>query len=201
MSSRISGGLNSFFEELDNALVSTKSQNALSQGIHIQKVKKKASLIRHGEVCQHVYYIIKGGFVCRYYNEEIFEGKTVDVFLQESHPFMTCADSYITGEPTSFELKALSHSVVASYPIDGLKILMEDDPQLSKYTQRIFLKSLLGEMDFRIKLVSMSATRLYEHILMTNPLLIKKVPSKYIAEFLGVSPEWLTKIKNRIQNS
>lgn len=193
--------LTRLFDVLTNAQVAQQSIEAFAKGITIQEVKNRDTLVKNGDDCNYIFFILKGGFVCRYYSKEVADGQTIDIFLPENHPFMTCIDSFLNGEKTSLELRALSDSKVAAFKLDELQTLMANDLNLYSFINSILFKSFLGEIDFRVKLVTLSALQLYCHILETNPLIVQQVPSRYIAEFIGVSPEWLAKIKARIQNS
>lgn len=186
---------------LHKAEVEDTTLASLAQAVSVSEVKNRTSLVKPGEVCQHVYFILDGGFVCRYYDDEITDGKTVYFYLTDLHPFMACVDSYFTGDKTSLELKAIMDSRVASLKMDDLQPLMAKDVQLFKFFHSIVLRALLEETDFRVKLISFTSERLYRHLLKHFLPIVRQVPAKYIAEFMGISPEWLTKLKSRLRNS
>ena len=52
--------------------------------------------------------------------------------------------------------------------------------------------------DFEMKIIAYSSERLYNYLMATHPIIIQQVPAKYIAEFMGISSEWLSKLKHRI---
>ena len=56
---------------------------------------------------------------------------------------------------------------------------------------------MIAENDFRVKLITLSPEEMYNHITEKYPAVTMNVPSKYIAEFIGISAEWLSKIKRK----
>jgi hypothetical protein len=59
-------------------------------------------------------------------------------------------------------------------------------------------QALQEENDFKLKIISYSSERLYNYLITHCTKVIQQVPSKFIAEFMGISSEWLSKLKHRI---
>jgi hypothetical protein len=62
----------------------------------------------------------------------------------------------------------------------------------------LITQALQEENDFKLKIISYSSERLYSYLITHCPKVIQQVPSKFIAEFMGISSEWLSKLKHRI---
>ena len=118
---------------------------------------------------------------------------------EEFHPFMSCVDSFFSGEKTSCELRAIAHSKIIALSMKDLRPMLHEDLQLFRFYHSIVLRALQEETSFRSKIISYSSERLYQHLLYHFPIIIREVPTKYIAEFMGISPEWLTKLKSRLR--
>lgn len=177
--------------------VGNETLSVLKKYLKIRVIKNKTSIIQPNEICDSVHFIVSGGFVCRYYDAQITEGKTIYFYLDQLHPFMACVDSFFTGVPTSCELQAIRESKIVSLRMDQLQPLLKSDINLFKFFHSIVLRALLEEHEFRLKLIAYSSARLYEHLLTHFPLIVREVPSRYIAEFMGITPEWLAKLKSR----
>ncbi|MEM6807022.1 MAG: hypothetical protein AAF696_36815, partial [Bacteroidota bacterium] len=88
-------------------------------------------------------------------------------------------------------------SVVVALPkwvVDGLR---EKDPYFAKYYHDTVITAMVEENEFKMKLIAYSAKEKYDFIIQEIPSVIQKVPSKYIAEFCGISSEWLSKLKKQ----
>jgi len=72
------------------------------------------------------------------------------------------------------------------------------DNNVHTFYQNLIINMLLIESDLKSKLICFDAEDLYKYLINAYPELIINVPSKYIAEFMSISPQWLSKIKRRI---
>lgn len=169
----------------------------LAEKTTIKNVKASSLLVERGKVCDEIYFIISGGFVCRYYDENAHDGKAVYFYLEDLHPLMSCVDSYFTGLITSCELKAIRKSQVAVFKKKDLEAFLGEDEEYSKFYHGSTVQAFLEENLFRLKLISNSSENFYHYLRECYPEIIRSVPSRYIAEFMGISPEWLVKLKKR----
>ena len=65
------------------------------------------------------------------------------------------------------------------------------------FYEGVITAAMAGENDLKAKLIAYSAKAKYEFVLQEMPEAIQRVPAKYIAEFCGISPEWLSKLKKQ----
>jgi hypothetical protein len=190
--------MNKFLQELQASnLTADKIEAIISKGKLIQ-IKSQTRLISPNQTCDKGYFVLKGGFVCRYIDEQLEIEKTINFFLPELHPFMSCVDSFFSGEKTQCELRAISNSEVIEFKKKDLEILLNEDLQFFQFYHSLVTRALQEENDFKLKIIAYSSERLYNYLLTNHPVIIQKVPSKYIAEFMGISSEWLSKLKHRI---
>ena len=150
-----------------------------------------------GNTCTQLYFVVSGGFVCRYFNENLEIPKTINFYLDDLHPFMACVDSYFSQQPTACELRAVRDSIVLSMSKKNLDALMQSNPVLQGFYDTLVIQALVEENELKLKIISHNAEQLYQYLLDELPAVIQKVPSKYIAEFMGISAEWLSKVKRR----
>lgn len=190
--------MHKFLVELQNSRIpSEKIETILSKG-KIRKVKSQTLLIEPKQVCDKAYFILKGGFVCRYMDEELEIEKTINFFLENFHPFMSCVDSFFSDAKTQCELRAIAHSEVIEFSKKDIENAISQDIELFRFYHSLVTRALQEENDFKLKIISYSSERLYQYLITHCPVVIQQVPSKYIAEFMGISSEWLSKLKHRI---
>ncbi|MEM6379909.1 MAG: hypothetical protein AAF705_17055, partial [Bacteroidota bacterium] len=139
--------------------------------------------------------VVQGGFVCRYIHEKNGTAKTINFYLVDLHPIMACLDSYFTQTPTHCELKAISDSIVLALPKTVVDHLVEQDKYFAKFHYDVVSTAMMEENELKTKLIAYSSKDKYDFILQEMPSVIQNVPSKYIAEFCGISAEWLSKLK------
>ncbi|MEM9052452.1 MAG: hypothetical protein AAGC47_10405 [Bacteroidota bacterium] len=184
-----------FFQNMESLGISEKSIQRMRDHLKVLDVKSKENLINPGQVCKNLYFVVKGGFVCRYVHQKTGVAKTINFYLDDLHPIMACLDSYFTQTPTGCELKAISNSWVLSLPKLVIDSLANDDNNFLSYQSEIIRTAMTEENELKANLISFSAQEKYEFVMDKMPSVVQCVPSKYIAEFCGISPEWLSKLK------
>ena len=185
------------FEKLQSSNISfDQIEKIISKG-KLLHIKSQTLLVQPGTICDKIYFVLKGGFVVRYINKELEIEKTINFYLEDFHPFMSCVDSYFSETKTHCELRAITNSEVMEFHKKDIDAIMLEDIEFFKFYHLMVTQALQEENDFKLKIISYSSERLYSYLIKHCPEVIRKVPSKYIAEFMGISPEWLSKLKNR----
>ena len=175
--------------------ISDESVEVLASKIAVLSVKSNQLLVKMGQVNTHLYYVLDGGFVCRYCSEDHEVERTINFYLNELHPMMACIDSYFLQTKTSCELRAIADSTVLAIPKKELDALIAHDPPFKILFETLLVKVLTEENDLKLKIIAYKPDTLYQYIIKELPVVIQKVPSKYIAELMGISAEWLSKLK------
>ncbi|MEM1219977.1 MAG: Crp/Fnr family transcriptional regulator [Bacteroidota bacterium] len=189
--------LEAYLDNLRALKMQEENIDLLKSNLKIARVKSKDTLINPGEICRNVYLVIEGGFVCRYIHEKNGEAKTINFYLPDLHPVMACLDSYFAQVPTECELKAIGDSIAVGLPKSVIDVLIAKDPGYAKYYHEVVSTAMTEENEVKTKLIAYSSKEKYEFVVREMPSVIQKVPSKYIAEFCGISPEWLSKLKKK----
>jgi hypothetical protein len=190
--------MNKFLQALQASNMSPDNiENIISKG-KVLHIKNHSLLIKHNKICDKAYFVLKGGFVCRYIDEELEIEKTINFYLEDFHPFMSCVDSYFSGTKTQCELRAIAHSEVIEFNKKDIDSIISQDIDLFMFYHSLVTKALQEENNFKLKIIAYSSERLYSYLIAHCPQIIQLVPSKFIAEFMGISSEWLSKLKHRI---
>ncbi len=185
-------------EDLQSSNISSvQIENILSKG-KLLHVKSQSLLVKPGSICDKAYFVLKGGFVCRFIDRELGIEKTINFYLNDFHPFMGCVDSYFSETKTQCELRAIADSEVIAFNKKDLDAIMLGDIVFFQHLYLLVTRALQEENDFKLKIISYSSERLYMYLVEHCPDVIKQVPSKFVAEFMGISSEWLSKLKHRI---
>lgn len=189
--------LSPLFSLLEHLRISENTRQDIADKIEIKRVKSNTALLMPGTTCSKIFFVVSGGFVCRYFNENLETPKTINFYLDDLHPFMASVDSYFTQQPSNCELRAVRDSVVLSMSKNNLDALLKSSLVLQDFYNSLVIQALVEENELKLKIISHNAEQLYQYLLDELPAVIRKVPSKYIAEFMGISAEWLSKLKKR----
>lgn len=184
-------------EMLKLAGVSESTIEILTLQLKEVEVKSNQLLVKSGQTNTHLYYVMEGGFVCRFVSEDKEIERTINFYLNELHPVMACIDSYFSQTKTSCELRAICDSKVLAISKIVLDNLIAVDPKIKMLFEQILTNALIEENDLKLKIISCKPDVLYQYLIKEFPTIIHKVPSKYIAELMGISAEWLSKLKSK----
>lgn len=190
--------MNQLLAELSKSNISNETIEKIMSLGKLVKVKNQTKLVRHHQVCTKIYLVVKGGFVCRYIDEKLEIEKTINFFFPDFHPFMTCIDSFFSGTKTMCEIRCISNAEVIEFNKKDVDELVYNDLQLLRIYHAQVTTALQEINDFEMKIIAYSSERLYHYLMTHHPIVIQQVPAKFIAEFMGISSEWLSKLKHRI---
>jgi CRP-like cAMP-binding protein len=108
--------------------------------------------------------------------------------------------SFTKHEPSIYSTRALVDSEVLLMTVNGLNSLLERVPKFEKYFRILFQNSLVAHQQRIMQSISFTAEQRYESFRERYPTLEQFVPQKYIASYLGVTPEFLSKIRRRLMS-
>lgn len=148
-----------------------------------------------GEKCNKVFLVLKGGFVCQQYNLKTEQFRTINFYLEKFHPMMTVISSYFSGSPSQCQLKAVMKSEVLVVKKEAILTAVEKDPKLKEAYTRERDYIILTLHEFHTNQLTLSSKGMFQYLLEECNEVVRQVPAKYIAEFIGVSAEWLSKIR------
>lgn len=184
--------LNDFISQLlpDHGIDFAQVNRYLKQ----QEIAKGDYLFKEGEICQFIGFIIKGCF--RIFILKDDKEITFDFFM-ENRPIADY-ESYFRKQPTRFYLQAIEASEILILNDACLDLLFEKS-QNGQHLQRLVVETLFFR--FRDKLLSLymdEPEERYRNLLQTEPALLQRVPQYYLASYLGIEPESLSRLKKRI---
>jgi CRP/FNR family transcriptional regulator, anaerobic regulatory protein len=161
--------------------------------IATQKVLHKGEfLIREGDVEKNLYLVETGALRVFYLTE--FEELTIRFGYEAS--FITSLSSFIKGTPSEFYIDAIRKTTLKVISKDSLmKLVNENQESLQQYI--VLLESLITQqIDREIDLLIASPTERLRRVLQRSPNLFQEIPLKYIASYLRMTPETLSRIRN-----
>lgn len=176
-------------------LLSDEEANLLVAKLEVRKVKKKQWLVTPGDYCQSEHYINKGCFRAYCIDEDGTEHITK---LSTEDWWITDIQSYLSGEPARLYVEALEDGEVIVFKKNVLEELYEAIPQLNKYFRLLYQLALVNNQRRIFQTISSTAEEHYTQFLQQHPNLDQRVPQYMIASYLGITPEFLSKIRKRV---
>jgi CRP-like cAMP-binding protein len=155
-------------------------------------ISKGEFLIKEGEVERNLYRVESGAVRVFYLSE--FEEHTIRLGYEGS--FITSLSSFITGRPSEFYIDAIRKTTLNVISKDALlKLVNESQESMQQYI--ILLETMITQqIEREVDLLITSPTERLKRVLQRSPNLFQEVPLKYIASYLRMKPETLSRIRN-----
>ncbi len=104
-------------------------------------------------------------------------------------------DSVFSGKPTEFYIQALKKTTIRAVSESDLKTLVESDLETSKLWVSLLESIALQQMERERDILTASPSERYLRVLKRSPQLFQEIPHKYIASYLRMTPETLSRIR------
>ncbi|PSR56766.1 Crp/Fnr family transcriptional regulator [Adhaeribacter arboris] len=161
---------------------------------HPITLRKKAFLWRTGEICSLIGFVSQGAIRHYFYKEG--EEKTCGISIENM--FFTDYDSLYNHVPTPTNSQAIEDSVVLTITRPNLQLLYQQSPRFESFGRMMAEKAVQTASERAASLSCDTPEERYLSLMAQNPQLFRRVPQKYIASMLGISPESLSRIRKRI---
>ncbi|USD26162.1 MULTISPECIES: Crp/Fnr family transcriptional regulator [Flagellimonas] len=180
-------------ENIGKHVTLTKEETEKFIGIiRTTKVKKRQFIDQPNYVCQYRNYVVKGAFRSYIIDDEGKE-HTVQIALEDW--FVSDFYSYITQTPATLFVEALEDSTILQMTYDDIEGLCKEIHALSEYFRITTERAFAFSRKRALSNLSLTAEERYLELLNRYPNMIKRVPQKVIASYLGFTPEFLSKIR------
>lgn len=115
------------------------------------------------------------------------------------HKEFTCAyDSFLTRTPSAYALQALSDITLWSIPYAGLQEVY-GKTQAGNYLGRFAAEQLfLAKSRRELSLLKYTAKERYLRLFTEQPHILRQIPLKYVASYIGITPQGLSRIRKQI---
>ena len=152
-------------------------------------------LISRSSTCRAIYFINEGAVRHLHYDED---GNEVTCDFTFENNFLTDYSSFINQVPSSYLFEALEPVEHLYITKNRLEELYESYPDLRTLARKEAESTALKVTNMAQSLITHKAERRYLNLLQNQPNILHRVPQKYIASYLGVAPESLSRIRKTV---
>jgi len=159
-----------------------------------KKLKKNQFFAQEGKRAKDIAFVLEGN-LRQFYSKDGEEKTTY--FYFENH-LMSSYMSCITGQPSQLSIEALTASrlLVFTYPV--LQSLYSQSQPWEKFGRLIAEYIAIGLEERMVGLLMLSPEERYNQLLQSNKQkILERIPQHYIANYLGITPVSLSRIRNR----
>ncbi len=171
----------------------SKEEKKLLQGKFIkQTVKRKQKILKEGALCKHYTFIVSGCFKMYGIDDKGYEH---NIQFAAENDWIADIGSFHTNKPSKLYIEALEPSVVLQIEQQDLYFLYLNIPKLDRIF-KVIIENKYVELQNRVlQTFSSTAGQRYLEFLEQYAALANRLPSAQIASYLGITPEFLSKIR------
>ncbi len=162
-----------------------------------QKIRQGEFIENSGEYTRYMIYVNSGCLMTYFTDKDGF-----DHVIQFAMAGWWTGDlhSFTQQVPSIYSTRALADSEVLLLPKNSMDLLLEKHTKFERYFRIIFQNSLVTNQNRIIMSYSATAEERYTAFREKYPTLEQYVPLKYIASYLGITPEFLSKIRRKLMS-
>ena len=166
----------------------------LSKIIHRTYLKDQY-IVQQGDTCKSVNFIISGCTKTFYMDKE---GQEHIVMFSIEDWWTSDLGSFITQTPADFNVQCIENTQLIQFTHDNLEELYKQIPKLERLFRKIVERAFVASQKRIIRNFSLTAKERYQVFKETYPKIDQRVPQYMIASYLGVTKEFLSKIKSQL---
>ena len=161
---------------------------------HEKTLRKKQLIVQPGFVTQHRFYVTKGALRSFITNQS---GVETTIAVAAADWWITDYNSYIYQQPATLFVEAVTKATVLQLSFEDEATLKKLNPKFEMFFRIIAERGLAAQQRSLITNLTQSAEERYESFATAYPQFINLIPQYIIASYLGMSTEFLSKIRNR----
>ena len=155
------------------------------------KFQKGEVILPEGEVCKNIYWIAKG-LVRQFYFKN---GKELTEYMATENNICMCIESLFKEEPTRLQIMAIEPSILYALPKDALEQASIKSVNIQMLYRKILEESLILSQVHADMLRFETAQDRYVKLVKRQPQLVLRAPLVYIASYLQMTPETLSRVR------
>jgi CRP-like cAMP-binding protein len=163
--------------------------------VEVKHYKSKTIVLQSGQICKYSYFVNSG--ILRSFN---INDNIVEHTLTFACSGWWIGDMYslISQKPGNLFIEVLEDAEVVLLSKDNHDILYTKIPKLERFFRILTENSLVAHQERLMDNLSLSAEERFEKFCAKYPTLIQQVPQKHIASYIGVTPEFFSKMKSKM---
>jgi CRP-like cAMP-binding protein len=156
--------------------------------------KKKAFFLEEGRICKEIAFAVKGSF--RYFRT--IDGQEKTTFFSFENNWVSAYSNFLNRTPSFISIEAMEDSELLVMNYDQLQQLYKRHGSVERFG-RLMAEYLVTCLDERMhSLLLKSPEERYLKVLTDSRIYFERVPQHYVASYLGIAPESLSRIRKRV---
>lgn len=187
--------MSSFKQAVNNITQLQDQELQLLESITFSKVfQQNEFVLKQDSIGKDIYFVRKG-MVRIYYHKN---GRDITEWFAYDNQFCFSIISYFNEVPSKLNIQCIEDCEVIFIPKYKLFKLADINLKIGKFYREMLVGSLIGSQTRMESIQFETALQRYESLMKNNPEIIQRAPLKYIASFLGISFETLSRVRAQV---
>jgi CRP/FNR family transcriptional regulator, anaerobic regulatory protein len=185
-----------FLNLFDSYVQLTKEDIAFcEQYFELQSFPKNSILEEENKVPKHLYFITSG-FMRLFYDDK--NGDDVTILIASPNRFITSFLDFIHEKKSNLNLECITDCVCYRVERSKLVEMIDKNDSFKKFSLVIFEQAIASTQIRANDLATLTAELRYKKLIEQQPEIIQNVPIQYIASYLGIKPQSLSRIRKQL---
>ena len=184
--------LSNYFRQCNN--LSEIELNDIVSFFKSSKQAKKTFLLRSGEICKFEAFIVKGCIKSYFIDKN---GEEVILTFATENWWVNDLTSFQDQKPSKMFIETIEDCELLNISPKSKEDLLAKYPQLEKMFRLMVQRHLASYQERLFGNIAMNAEERYQIFLQKYPDLPQRIPQQLIASYLGISPEFLSRLRTR----
>ncbi|TJZ53757.1 Crp/Fnr family transcriptional regulator [Sphingobacterium olei] len=160
-----------------------------------KKIGKKQHLLKEGEICKCMGFIVKGA-MRKYYTDEKGTEHIVNLYVENW--WAGDRESFVMGTPSVYHIDACEDSELFLISRENTLILRNECPAFNELTLKLDEQSTISTQKRITSSISLTAEKRYEDFVNNHPYFVQRFPQHIIASYLGITKDTLSRVRKKM---
>lgn len=171
---------------------SLAEKELITSKVTLRNIKRKQMILQEGFVCKHYFFVVEGCFKMYAIDEK---GNQHNLQFAAENDWITDIGSFHSEKPSKLFIEAIEPSVILQIEQQDLYFLYQNITKLNIIFKVIIEHKFIELQNRVLQNISSTAQQRYLLFLEQYPHLAQRIPNTQIASYLGITPEFLSKIR------
>jgi len=166
-----------------------------SNAFKFKKLKKNEFFLKEGQICDYIGLITSGVLI---YTKTIENGDEVTIHFAFEDDWVNNNLSRLSNSPSTISIKAIEDTEILIIKQKDISDLYLQIPKIERLGRILTEKAFIKFVEQTIEFQTLSAKERYEKLIMNYPEIFQKVQLYHIANYLGIAPKSLSRIRKEL---
>jgi CRP-like cAMP-binding protein len=160
----------------------------------MKQIPARSVLLREGDIPRKIFHVQQGCLRASLNKK----GKDITFQFFFENDLVASIESFRTNQPSPITITSVEPSTVIILSKHGYEVLLKDFPEIKDIMFEIVFRRFADYSRLFISFIKNTPVERYLDLLKQNPKIIERIPQRYVASYLGITPVSLSRIRKRI---